>query len=128
MQMMECIRDGDKSVADLMTLGQKLLGRRNVLPGVDKMVKDVQVEATFPDGTKLLTVHSPIASEEGDLSLALAGSFLPVPDDPASLFPPLSAEELAAHPVPGSTLPSDSLGPITINPDRDLIEIGRAHV
>ena len=123
MQMMECIRDGDKSVADLMTLGQKLLGRRNVLPGVDKMVKDVQVEATFPDGTKLLTVHSPIASEEGDLSLALAGSFLPVPDDPASLFPPLSAEELAAHPVPGSTLPSDSLGPITINPDRDLIEL-----
>lgn len=123
MQMMECIRDGDKSVADLMTLGQKLLGRRNVLPGVDKMVKDVQVEATFPDGTKLLTVHSPIASEEGDLSLALAGSFLPVPEDPASLFPPLSTEELAAHPVPGSTLPSDSLGPITINPDRDLIEL-----
>ena len=123
MQMMESIRDGDKSVADLMSTGQKLLGRRNVQPGVDKMVKDVQVEATFPDGTKLLTVHSPIASEEGDLSLALAGSFLPLPADPATLFPPLSAEELAAHLVPGETLPSDSLGGITINPGRDLIEL-----
>ena len=123
MQMMESIRDGDKSVADLMSIGQKLLGRRNVQPGVDKMVKDVQVEATFPDGTKLLTVHSPIASEEGDLSLALAGSFLPLPADPATLFPPLSAEELAAHLVPGETLPSDSLGGITINPGRDLIEL-----
>lgn len=120
MQMMECIRDGDKSVADLMTMGQKLLGRRNVMPGVAKMVKDVQVEATFPDGTKLLTVHSPISSDEGDVALALAGSFLPVPH--ATAFPPLSADEAECL-VPGATLPSESLGPITINPDRKLIEI-----
>jgi len=121
MQMMESIRDGDKSVADLMTLGQKLLGRRNVMPGVAKMVKDVQVEATFPDGTKLLTVHSPISADEGDLSLALAGSFLPVPDA-STVFPPLSDDEAECL-VPGAALPSDSLGPITINPDRKLIEI-----
>jgi urease subunit gamma/beta len=46
----------------------------------------VQVEGTFPDGTKLVTVHHPIAGENGNLALALHGSFLPVPD--AALFPP----------------------------------------
>ena len=122
MQLMEAIRDGDKSVADLMTLGQKLLGRRNVLPGVPSMMKDVQVEATFPDGTKLLTVHSPLGSDEGDLALALEGSFLPVPD--ASAFPPLdgAAEEEAV--LPGATLTSPSLGGIPLNEGRDLIELG----
>lgn len=44
------------------------------------MISEVQVEGTFPDGTKLVTVHHPIASENGDLTLALYGSFLPVPD------------------------------------------------
>ncbi len=44
------------------------------------MIAEVQVEGTFPDGTKLVTVHHPIAAEDGDLSLALYGSFLPVPD------------------------------------------------
>jgi urease gamma subunit len=57
--MMEFIRDGE-SVATLMTLGQKLLGRRQVLPGVAELIHEVQVEATFPDGTKLVTVHDPI--------------------------------------------------------------------
>lgn len=61
---MEFIRDGE-SVATLMTLGQKLLGRRQVLPGVAELIHEVQVEATFPDGTKLLTVHEPIASLDG---------------------------------------------------------------
>ena len=60
MQMMEKIRDGDNDVASLMTMGQSLLGLRQVMPGVAKLVKDVQVEATFPDGTKLVTVHNPI--------------------------------------------------------------------
>jgi len=78
--MMEKIRDGDISVSDLMTMGQSLLGLRQVQPGVASMVKDVQIEATFPDGTKLLTVHSPISKIDGDLKLALEGSFLPVPD------------------------------------------------
>ena len=44
------------------------------------MIAEVQVEGTFPDGTKLVTVHHPIAAEDGDLSLALYGSFLPLPD------------------------------------------------
>lgn len=79
-QTVELIRDGKHSVAQLMSLGQKMLGRRHVLPGVAAMMHDVQVEGSFPDGTKLVTVHSPIASEEGDLELALYGSFLPIPD------------------------------------------------
>src|SRR4051812_48023181 len=78
-QVLEFIRDG-RSVAELMDLGRRLLGRRQVMAGVPEMVVEVQVEGTFPDGTKLVTVHHPIASEDGDLTLALHGSFLPVPD------------------------------------------------
>ncbi|HMJ89926.1 MAG TPA: urease subunit gamma [Candidatus Acidoferrum sp.] len=77
-QLLEFIRDG-RSVAELMDLGRKFLGRNQVMPGVPEMIYDVQVEGTFPDGTKLVTVHHPIASADGDLMLALYGSFLPVP-------------------------------------------------
>src|ERR1051325_4206930 len=77
-QILEFIRDG-RSVAELMDMGRKLLGRNQVLPGVPEMLYDVQVEGTFPDGTKLVTVHHPIAAENGNLELALYGSFLPVP-------------------------------------------------
>src|SRR6266487_458307 len=77
-QVLEFIRDG-KSVAELMDLGRQLLGRNQVMPGVPEMIYDVQVEGTFPDGSKLVTVHHPIASADGDLKLALYGSFLPVP-------------------------------------------------
>ena len=78
-QLLELIRDGC-SVAELMDLGRRLLGRAQVLHGVDELVAEVQVEGTFPDGGKLVTVHHPIASEQGDLALALYGSFLPLPD------------------------------------------------
>jgi urease subunit gamma/beta len=54
------------------------------MEGVPSMITEVQVEGTFPDGTKLVTVHYPIASENGNLALALHGSFLPVPE--AALF------------------------------------------
>jgi urease subunit gamma/beta len=74
-QLLEFIRDG-RSVAELMDLGRRLLGRQDVLDGVADLVPDVQVEGTFPDGTKLVTVHHPIVLEEGDLSLALYGSFI----------------------------------------------------
>ena len=85
-QLLELIRDG-KHVAELMRLGRGLLGRNQVLGGVPEMVTEVQVEGTFADGTKLVTVHHPIAAENGDLALALHGSFLPVPD-PAVFGPP----------------------------------------
>jgi len=77
-QLLEFIRDG-RGVAELMDLGRRLLGRAQVLPGVPEMIAEVQVEGTFADGTKLVTVHHPIALESGDLSLALHGSFLPAP-------------------------------------------------
>jgi urease subunit gamma/beta len=77
-QLLEFIRDG-KSVAELMEMGRRLLGRNQVIPGVAEMIHDVQVEGTFDDGSKLVTVHHPIAGENGDLALALQGSFLPVP-------------------------------------------------
>ena len=57
--VVEGARDG-KSVADLMKLGAKVLKASQVMPGVAEMIHDVQVEATFPDGTKLVTVHNPI--------------------------------------------------------------------
>ena len=78
-QLLEFIRDG-RSVAELMNLGRHFLGRNQVMHGVPEMVHEVQVEGTFPDGTKLVTVHHPVASKDGDLTLALYGSFLPVPD------------------------------------------------
>jgi urease subunit gamma/beta len=77
-QLLELIRDGH-GVAELMDLGRRILGRRQVMAGVPEMIHEVQVEGTFPDGTKLVTVHDPIADEHGDLDLALYGSFLPVP-------------------------------------------------
>ncbi|MEX0959600.1 MAG: urease subunit gamma [Burkholderiales bacterium] len=57
--IMEGARDG-KTVADLMSWGATLLSREDVMEGVPEMIPDIQVEATFPDGTKLVTVHSPI--------------------------------------------------------------------
>ncbi|HEY6168984.1 MAG TPA: urease subunit beta [Verrucomicrobiae bacterium] len=96
-QLLEFIRDG-RSVAELMKLGREFLGRNQVMPGVPEMIYDVQVEGTFPDGTKLVTVHHPIASENGDMRLALHGSFLPVPD--VSVFKPLpDAGEPGAYQV-----------------------------
>jgi urease subunit gamma len=57
--VLEGARDG-RSVAELMTDGQSVLGRDDVMDGVPEMISSVQVEATFPDGTKLVTVHRPI--------------------------------------------------------------------
>lgn len=58
-EIMEGARDG-RSVAELMSYGREILGRDDVMEGVAEMVDEVQVEATFPDGTKLVTVHTPI--------------------------------------------------------------------
>lgn len=111
--LLEFIRDG-RSVAELMNLGRQLLGRNQVMSGVPEMIYDVQVEGTFPDGSKLVTVHHPIASENGDLKLALHSSFLPVPD--LSLFAP-NADE----PIPGST--EIKAGEIELNVGRATAEI-----
>ena len=59
-EILEAARDG-KSVADIMSYGATILKREDVMDGVPEMIHEVQVEATFPDGTKLVTVHDPIS-------------------------------------------------------------------
>lgn len=58
-EMLEAARDG-KTVAEIMSFGATILKRSDVMEGIPEMIHDVQVEATFPDGTKLVTVHDPI--------------------------------------------------------------------
>ena len=91
--LLELIRDGPDGanfgVANLMDVGRRILGKRHVLPAVAHVLHEVQVEGTFVDGTKLVTIHDPLATDDGDLALALHGSFLPVPD--ASAFTPPGA-------------------------------------
>jgi urease subunit gamma/beta len=112
-QLLEFIRDG-KRVAELMDLGKKLLGRRNVMDGVPELIHEVQVEGTFPDGTKLVTVHQPIVAEHGDLSLALYGSFLPVP-------PPERFAANPAHEVPGEVVTAP--GELELNAGRRTVSL-----
>ena len=61
-------------------MGKRVLGRRHVLEGVPELVGDVQIETTFDDVTKLVTIHDAICADEVDLELALLGSFLPKPN------------------------------------------------
>ena len=72
-QLLELIREG-YSVAKLMNLGKQILSVNDVMPGVETMIYDVQVEGTFPDGTKLVTVHHPVCNDFLDNNLALYGS------------------------------------------------------
>lgn len=58
-QLQEAARDG-KSVAELMQFGASILSREDVMDGIAEMIDEIQIEATFPDGTKLVTVHNPI--------------------------------------------------------------------
>jgi urease subunit gamma/beta len=74
-QLQEFIREG-YTVSALMNLGKQILGFSDVMPNVPEMVHEVQVEGTFPDGTKLVTVHDPICRESGEEYLALYGSGL----------------------------------------------------
>lgn len=114
-QLLEYIRDG-KSVAELMDLGRQLLGQRQVQPGVADMIHEVQVEGTFPDGTKLVTVHHPIASEDGNLELALYGSFLPIPD--LSVFDATESEESRE---PGEVITADE--ELVLNEGRETVSL-----
>jgi urease subunit gamma/beta len=113
-QILEFIRDG-RSVAELMDLGRQFLGLKQVQPGVAEMLHEVQVEGTFPDGTKLVTVHWPIAAEHGDLELALYGSFLPVPDDSK-----IETDDEDAV-IAGECLPLDA--DLVLNEGRDAIDL-----
>jgi urease subunit gamma/beta len=116
-QILEMIRDG-RSVAELMNLGRQLLGRADVMEHVPEMIVEVQVEGTFPDGSKLVTVHHPIVAEQGNLELALYGSFLPVPSRAARATAKGDAELSG---VPGEILPA--AGDIMINEGREAIQL-----
>ncbi|KAI0037248.1 urease [Vararia minispora EC-137] len=117
--LQERIRDGQHSVTQLMQHGKTLLGRRHVLPGVPALLHEIQVEGTFEDGVFLVTVHEPISTEDGDLSAALYGSFLPVPSN--DLFPVLPAEFYARDKVPGALIVAQ--GRITLNVGRPRVRL-----
>ncbi len=116
-QLLEFIRDG-RSVAELMDLGRQLLGRADVMDGVAAMIDEVQVEGTFPDGTKLVTVHHPIVADRGNRALALYGSFLEnlARDDAAAGQPALPVDD-----APGATQAAP--GSIELNADRAVTSL-----
>ena len=117
-QLLEFIRDGER-VATLMDKGKQLLGIEDVLPGVPEMVHEVQVEGTFPDGTKLVTVHQPICQERGNAELALYGSGLVRVGETWS-------PDNASSAAPGEALVVDE--ELALNADREKVEIEVANM
>ena len=113
--LLERIRDG-ASVAELMNEGKSILGLNDVMEGVAGMIPELHVEGSFPDGTKLLTVHQPICRENGTEQLALYASGLK--KDPTTLLQKL---DNASHPKPGELLLEDD--PIILNEGRETRKI-----
>lgn len=111
---LELIRDGKHTVSELMSKGRTILGFDHVMPAVPFMLSEVQVEGTFRDGTKLLTIHSPISTSCGDLELALYGSGLDVPK--GLQFPKAEFEDVA---IPGSYILKDR--DIMLNDGRERV-------
>ena len=116
-QLLEFIRDG-RTVADLMDLGRRLLGRADVLDGVAEMIDEVQVEGTFPDGTKLVTVHHPIVSAHGEAALTFYGSFLTPIETRRGAVGYSAVDQEGA---PGAVIPRD--GEIVLNAGRKTVEL-----
>src|SRR5690606_13179968 len=94
-----------------------ILGRRDVLDGVPEMIEEVQVEGTFPDGTKLVTVHHPVTAEHGDRALAFHGSFFA----PAAAERTAGAAPIALDEAPGSIHTTE--GAIVLNEGRETVEL-----
>jgi urease beta subunit len=88
------------------------------MDGVAEMIVEVQVEGTFPDGTKLVTVHSPVADIDGNLELALYASGLPVPD--LALFGDRHEPDSPAD-LPGACITSDET--LVLNADRNTVSV-----
>ena len=112
-QLLEWIREGC-SVAALMDRGKMLLGFDDVMPGVADMLPEVQVEGTFPDGTKLITVHQPVCRQKGDPIFALYGSGFVRNAEPLIVDNQSSGQ-------PGEVICNE--GDIEINAGRKTIEI-----
>ncbi len=112
-QLLEFIREA-YSVSNLMDLGKKILGINDVMRNVPDMIHEVQVEGTFPDGTKLVSVHGPICRDYGDESLALYGSGL---IRTVGMLP----TDGAIHRRPGEILSED--GDVILNEGRKTVTI-----
>ncbi|GAA4430345.1 urease subunit beta [Pontibacter saemangeumensis] len=112
-QLLEFIRDGER-VATLMDKGKKLLGLADVMEGVAGMIHEVQVEGTFPDGTKLVTVHHPVCREQGSPELALYGTGL-------TRTQALQGPDNLGDPNPGEYVLAS--GELTLNDGRETIEL-----
>jgi urease subunit gamma/beta len=111
-EIMEGARDG-RSVAELMAFGKQILGPDDVLPGVAELIDDVQVEATFPDGTKLVTVHDPIPAP---------GIFRPG----EVLLAGEPVEANAGRPVTTVTIQNSGDRPIQVGSHAHFFEVNRA--
>lgn len=108
-QILELIREG-YSVAELMNLGKQILSVDDVMEGVPAMIHDIQVEGTFPDGTKLVTVHHPVCQQSLNNHWALYGSGLVKGN--ATVF-----VDNVTNPSPGASIIDDST--IEINAGRN---------
>nr|XP_042895439.1 urease subunit alpha isoform X2 [Parasteatoda tepidariorum] len=107
-----------------MNKGRQFLGRKQLMDGIGDMISDIQVEATFPDGTKMVTVSHPICRENGNLVQALYGSFLPVPD--ICVFQSEkneSGKDILLKSPPGSFYPKKTDEKIQINKNRRRIAL-----
>lgn len=97
-----------------------MLGRRHVLPSVVSTLTELMVEGTFPMGTYLVTVHNPIATDDGNLEKALYGSFIPVPLN--DLFPKVDTSVYQPEQAPGAVVVVKH-GKIVLSPGRRRIRL-----
>jgi urease subunit gamma/beta len=111
--LMEGARDG-RSVSDLMQFGRTILSAADVLPGVAAMIDEVQVEATFPDGTKLVTVHQPIPAADE----VVPGEIIPADG------PPIVANE--GRPVTDLLVANTGDRPVQVGSHLHFFEVNRA--
>ncbi|KAM0287985.1 hypothetical protein ACHAQH_000053 [Verticillium albo-atrum] len=118
--LQELIRDGNHTVSDLMGLGSTMLGRRHVQPSVCSTLHEIQVEGTFPSGTYLVTVHNPIATDDGNLARALYGFVprMPSNDD----FPLPEPAEFEPTAQPGALVAAKD-AKVTLNANRKRIKL-----
>lgn len=98
-----------------MSMGKHILGRRHVFPSVASTLTLLQIEGTFTTGTHLVTVDQPVSTSDGDIKLALYGSFLPCPSE--DTFPVWPEVEFEAAKAPGAII-SAAKQKIELNPGR----------
>ncbi|EPB90968.1 urease [Mucor circinelloides 1006PhL] len=116
-QLLELMRDGCYSVSQLMDIGKQMLGRRHVMSDVFQTLHEVQVEGTFPDGTYLVTVHDPICTDNGNIEMALYGTFFPIPSEDRFPLPP----QVQARDAPGAIIVKP--GKIELNAGRRRLSL-----